>query len=45
MNHETKRHFATEGNFVTKAKEAFRAQYATALPTKDKANEKLQSRA
>lgn len=45
INHETKRHFATEGNFITHAKEAFRAQYTTALPTKDKANEKLQSRA
>jgi hypothetical protein len=45
MNHETKRHFATEGNFLTHAKDAFCAQYTTALPTKDKANEKLQSRA
>lgn len=44
-SHETKRHFATEGNFITQAKEAFRAQYTVNLPTKDKAYEKLQSRA
>lgn len=45
MSHETKHHYATQGTFVTAAKASFVAQYTVSLATKDKANEKLHSRA